>query len=81
MIQASSQVNISAHVFLFQVYDRLNTLGVCLSYSRTLVLYKHVGEHFVDMLIRAAEQGKYIRFIGDNLNLILAVTAGVDSRP
>lgn len=58
---------------MFQIFDRLNTLGVCLSYGRALVMYEQIGHHYLDLLIRAAEKGKYIRLIGDNLNFVVGV--------
>jgi hypothetical protein len=37
-------------------------------------VYRQVGEHFIDILVKAAEEGKYIRFIGDNLNFVHGVS-------
>lgn len=49
-------------------------MGVTLSYNRSLAVFQQIGEHFIDLLVRAAEDKKYIRFIGDNLNFTTNVS-------
>ena len=55
---------------LFQVFDQLNTVGVCLSYVQSLHVTKLIGGHFGDILCKAAQENKSIRLIGDNLNFL-----------
>ena len=55
------------------MYDRLNVVGVCLSYNRSLVVSKTIGGHFTDILHKLAATGKRLRFIGDNLNISVGV--------
>ena len=51
-----------------QVYDRLNRIGIGLSYSRVQAATSRVGDQFITELVGALQADKYIRFIGDNLN-------------
>lgn len=53
---------------MFQLYDRLNKIGVTLSYSRSLVSKEEVGSKSIQFLVEALQEGKHIRLIGDNLN-------------
>ncbi len=64
---------IKTNVLFLQVYDRLNKLGIAVSYNRSLVVFKQIGDHYLDLLVRAAEDGKHIRFVGDNLNFSVGV--------
>ncbi len=56
-----------------KVYDRLNKVGVCLSYNQSMEITNNVGSHFIDLLAEAVKENKYIRFIGDNLNFVVDV--------
>ena len=55
------------------MYDRLNALGVSMSYCTMLKDVQVVGGHFTDVLAEAAKQGKRIRLIGDNVNFKVKV--------
>ena len=50
------------------MYDRLNVLGVTMSYNTSVDMVKSIGLHFKDQLITAVKNGKRVRLIGDNLN-------------
>ena len=43
---------------MLQVLDRLQKVGVCLSYEVGLKLQEHIGKHFMDDLIDAVQKGK-----------------------
>ena len=51
-----------------QVFDRLQPLGVCLSYSGGLQLLDSYAGHFNRDVIDALLSGKRIRLVGDNIN-------------
>ena len=55
------------------MYDRLNVLGVTISYPRSLDVMKAVGAHFKEQLVSAVKAGKRLRLIGDNLNFMQGV--------
>ena len=57
-------------LLLFQVYDELNPLGVCLSYGSMLQIQQQVGKHYEDLLVEQLKCGHSLRFIGDNLNFV-----------
>ena len=57
----------------FQVYDRLNAVGVSLSYCRAIEITRMIGGHFSDILEKAARNGRRLRIIGDNLNFAVGV--------
>ena len=52
----------------FQVFDRLQPMGVSLSYCRSLGVVELIGGHFNDQLIDLLKQGKRFRLVGDNIN-------------
>ena len=55
------------------MYDRLHRLGLCMSYSRSLEVMEVVGGYNASALVDALKNGRYIRFIGDNLNFTVDV--------
>ena len=55
------------------MYDRMHRLGLCMSYTRTLEVIETVGGFHASTLADALKDGKYIRFIGDNLNFTVDV--------
>ena len=52
----------------FQVFDRLQPMGVSLSYCRSLGVVELIGGHFNDQLIDLLKQGKRFRLVVDNIN-------------
>ena len=50
------------------MYDRLNRLGVVVPYCNVLDTINKVGEMYPKLLVQALKDGKYVRFVGDNLN-------------
>ena len=50
------------------MYDRLQTVGVCLSYDRTLDVMNIVGGHFNSQIIDIVKNQKRFRLVGDNIN-------------
>ena len=55
-------------IFLFQVFDRLQPLGICVSHSVASNVLGQIGGHFDAQLIDAVKAGKRFRIIGDNIN-------------
>ena len=53
---------------MFQVYDRLNRLGVSTSYTVALTTINQLGKRYPDLLVEGIKEGKYIRLVGDNVN-------------
>jgi hypothetical protein len=59
----------------------MNTLGVSVSYSRSLNLRHQIGEKLTTLITEAASNGKVLRLIGDNLNFFQRVKyESVDKR-
>ena len=54
--------------FIFQVFDRLHPLGLCMSYGHSLSLMDNFGGSFNTAVIDAIKDEKRIRLIGDNVN-------------
>ena len=52
----------------FQVYDRLQPLGICVSHSVTNTVLHQIGGHFDGQLIEAVKEGRKFRIVGDNIN-------------
>ena len=57
----------------FQVYDRLQAVGVCLSYDRTVDVMNMVGGHFNCQIIDIVKNKSRFRLVGDNINWSVAV--------
>ena len=51
-----------------QVYNRLNQLNVCMSYSSTLRLIKTISESYDIPVKRWIAEGKVFKFVSDNLD-------------
>ena len=49
-------------------------LGVSISYCSSITVFKQIGDHFLDLLVKAAQDGKYVRFIGDNLDFVTGMS-------
>jgi hypothetical protein len=60
--------NICSQNVSFQVYDRLNRIGVCVPYCVALKLIIQLGKTYPKLMAEALRDGKSIRLIGDNLN-------------
>ena len=56
-----------------QVFDRLQRCGVAMSYSSTIKTVQQYSSVTVNKLVEAVRNGKYIRFIGYNLNFFTNV--------
>lgn len=52
----------------FQVFDRLQRLGVCLGYNRSIRLQEIIGGSFNDQLIETVKASRRFRLVGDNIN-------------
>lgn len=50
------------------VFDRLQRVGICLSYANSLRLVDQIGGHFNDELIDLIREGRRFRIVGDNIN-------------
>ena len=57
----------------FQVYDRLQAVGVCLSYDRTVDVMNMVGGHFNCQIIDIVKNKSRFRLVGDNINWSVGV--------
>lgn len=55
-------------MFLFQVYERLNHLGVTISYCSVINLVKEISRRHTATLRRWITEGYLIKFVGDNVN-------------
>ncbi|XP_006814411.1 uncharacterized protein LOC102801398 [Saccoglossus kowalevskii] len=51
-----------------KVFDRLQKVGVCLSYTQSKAIMDEVGGHFNSELIDAVRNGSRLRLVGDNCN-------------
>lgn len=58
---------------LFQVFDRLQRLGVCLGYNRSIRLQEIIGGSFNDQLIETVKASRRFRLVGDNINWSVGV--------
>ena len=56
-----------------KVYERLNKVGITLSYCRSIAHAQEFSRVTLATLVKAVKDGKYIRFIGDNLNFFTNV--------
>ena len=56
-----------------KVFDRLQRCGVAMSYNNTITTIQQYSSVTVTKLVEAVRNGKYIRFIGDNLNFFTNV--------
>lgn len=54
--------------FIFQVFDRLHPVGLCMSYGHSWSLLDIFGRSFNLAVIDAIKDGKRNRLIGDNIN-------------
>ena len=55
-------------ILFFQIFDRLQPLGVCLSYNGGLQLLDTFAGHFNSDVIDSLKSGHRIRLVGDNIN-------------
>ena len=55
------------------MYDRLQTVGVCLSYDRTIDVTNIIGGHFNDQIVDIVKKRKRFRLVGDNINWSVGV--------
>lgn len=55
-------------ILYFQIFDRLQPLGVCLSYYGGIQLLDKFAGHFNAEVIDSLKAGKRIRIVGDNIN-------------
>ena len=53
---------------LFQVFDRLHTMGLCLCYGHSLTILEKLGGNFKTEVIDALKNKKRLRIVGDNIN-------------
>jgi hypothetical protein len=53
---------------ILQIFDRLNPLGVCVSYGTSLTVLNVIGNNYESQLREALEQGKKFRVVADNIN-------------
>lgn len=53
---------------ILQIFDRLNPLGVCVSYGTSLAVLNVIGNNYESQLREALEQGKKFRIVADNIN-------------
>ncbi|CAG2251735.1 unnamed protein product [Mytilus edulis] len=51
-----------------KVFDRLHSIGACMSYGHSLTILDKYGGHFNSAVIDALKSGKRIRLVGDNIN-------------
>ncbi|XP_061184242.1 uncharacterized protein LOC133192263 [Saccostrea echinata] len=51
-----------------KVFDRLQKVGVCLSYAKSLKLVDQIGGHFNDEMVELVRKGRRFRIVGDNIN-------------
>ena len=50
------------------MFDRLQRLGVCISYGHSQTILDHVGEHYISCLRNIVTAGKTFHLVGDNVN-------------
>jgi hypothetical protein len=62
------------------VYDQLNAVGVSLSYNRFLAVSEAMGRSYMEKVCQAVSDGKHVRFIGDNVNLLVGVSQETKGR-
>lgn len=62
-----------ALLFVLQVYDRLNTLGMSLSYNSSLNLIKDCNVAVHRKLCKAIVERKQVSIVGDNINMKVGV--------
>lgn len=64
------------------MYDRLQSVGVCLSYGRSLAIVDEIGQDFNRYILKLIESGKRFRIVGDNINWMAKVgEMRMDNRP
>ncbi|CAG2242079.1 unnamed protein product [Mytilus edulis] len=74
-----SRIQRITSLFLFdnicdqKVFDRLQTVGVCLSYERSLQIVEMIGGHFNDKVVQLVKDNTRFRIIGDNINWTVGV--------
>jgi len=56
-----------------QVFDRLEPVGICLSYCCTERVIDGIRVDFDKSVVEAVKEGKTIRLVGDNVNLSVGV--------
>ena len=59
--------------FHLQVFDRLNKLGICISYNRMQMVTGQIAGSFNTILIEAIQEKRFLKLIGDNLNISVGV--------
>ena len=56
-----------------QIFDRLSATGLCLSYVQSLRVSDELAADSEKLIVKAVEEGKSFRLIGDNLNISVDV--------
>lgn len=69
---------IHVHVFiesklLFQIYDRLHPLGLCMSYEQSHNLLQEIGQTYTNQMSAAMKEGKRLCLVGDNVNYAVGI--------
>ena len=61
-----------------KVFDRLHKCGISMSYSHTQTIVQKYSKVTFNTLVEAVKKGKYVRFIGDNLNFFTNIPANTE---
>ncbi|XP_062575477.1 uncharacterized protein LOC134237384 [Saccostrea cucullata] len=56
-----------------KVFDRLQPVGVCIGYERSLKVIQNFGGKYKEQLIEEIQNNKTIRIVGDNINWTVGV--------
>jgi hypothetical protein len=71
-----TQISIMCNSILllyFQVFDRMQPLGICLSNHQFVSILDDIGAHFNSTLIDSIKNGNRFRLVGDNVNTTIDV--------
>ncbi|XP_070532786.1 uncharacterized protein [Ptychodera flava] len=72
-VQRVMSMLLQDHLTDQKIFDRLQKVGVCLSYTRSRAVIEEIGGHFNAEMIDAIKSGKRIRLVGDNSNYRVGV--------
>lgn len=59
--------------YTFKIYDRLQPLGVCLGYEQSQNVLRYIGQTYTKQLVAAVQEGKRLRFVGDNVKYAVGI--------